>query len=67
MHVTYVTLRNQTFMTSLLTSLVSHFDAEYFFLSVSTNDFRLIQAFGHNHSFVFFYISVILLEARLTG
>ena len=42
----------------------------HFFLSVSPDDYRscrLIQVFCHKYSFVFFYIIVIQLEARLTN
>ena len=48
-------------MPSLMTSLVTHFDAE----SVSPDDYRLIQVFCHKYSFVLFYIIVIRLEAWL--
>ena len=61
MRVTYATQHHQQIMTSLITSLVSHFDAE----KNSSDDYRscrLIQVFCHKYSFVFFYIIVILLE-----
>ena len=48
-----------------MTSLISHFDTEFSILSVSPDDYRLIQVFCHECSFVFFNIIVIRLEAWL--
>ena len=70
MYVTYATQRHQQMMSSLMTSHVAHFDAKYFFLSVSPDDYRscrLVQVFCHKYSFVFFYIFVTRLEAWLTN
>ena len=50
-----------------MTSLMSHFDAGFISLSVSSGDYRLIGVFCHKYFFVFFYIIVIRFEAWLIG